>query len=322
MAAPTAASADLAEKLRTYAEQLAQVEQLLAQDPANEQFKKLRQDLLEVTKLTEDLLKYDHEKKAEVTVDETQDPEQGIDIDPFQVGMRCEGKFNDSWYPAVITAVAGGAYTVVYIGFGNTEVVDSDGIRPLICEDPLDPSHIVVGAELVGRYSGDGKYYDVIVEAVTDFGYRVAFTEYGNSEELPLEYLRVRSTTGVLPDANEGLVREADGTYRIPEHLKVLPSDSEQDRLRKRRRVKGLKQKLKQREADESRDSSKNSWQAFQSKGAKRRVAGSMKGVRKASIFAAPTTVDGRVGVTGSGQDMTEFGGRKKFKVAANGGLP
>ena len=63
MAAPTGSSADLAEKLRTYGEQLAQVEQLLAQDPNNEQFKKLRQDLLEVTKLTEDLLKYDHEKK-------------------------------------------------------------------------------------------------------------------------------------------------------------------------------------------------------------------------------------------------------------------
>ena len=47
-----------------------------------------------------------------------------------------------------------------------------------------------------------------------------------------------------------------------------------------------------------------------------------MKGVRKESIFAAPTTVDGRVGVTGSGRDMTEFWGRKKFKVAANGGLP
>ena len=323
MAAPTGSSADLAEKLRTYGEQLAQVEQLLAQDPNNEQFKKLRQDLLEVTKLTEDLLKYDHEKKEQEVPDASQGEEQeGIDIAPFQVGMRCEGKFNDGWYPAVITAVAGGAYTVVYIGFGNTEVVDADGIRPLICDDPLDPAQVVVGAELVGRYSGDGKYYDVIVEAVTDFGYKVSFTEYGNSEELPLEYLRVRSQTGQLPDANEGLVREADGTYRIPEHLKVLPSDSEQDRLRKRRRVKALKQKLKQSEQDAARDQSKNSWQAFQQKGAKRRVAGSMKGVRKESIFAAPTTVDGRVGVTGSGRDMTEFGGRKKFKVAANGGLP
>ena len=93
MAAPTGSSADLAEKLRTYGEQLAQVEQLLAQDPDNEQFKKLRQDLLEVTKLTEDLLKYDHEKKEAQEPDATQGEEQeGIDIDPFQVGHALRGQ--------------------------------------------------------------------------------------------------------------------------------------------------------------------------------------------------------------------------------------
>ena len=89
----------------------------------------------------------------------------------------------------MITAVAGGSYTVVFIGFGNTEVLDSDGIRPLICENPLDPAKIAVGYECVGRFSGDGKYYDVVVEAVTDFGYKVNFIEYGNSEELPLEHV-------------------------------------------------------------------------------------------------------------------------------------
>mmetsp|Transcript_2281 Transcript_2281/g.6484 ORF Transcript_2281/g.6484 Transcript_2281/m.6484 type:complete len:320 (+) Transcript_2281:921-1880(+) len=314
-------SAELAEKLRTYGEQLAQVEQLLAADPQNEQFLKLRQDLQEVTKLTEDLLKYKHNEAgeqaaagADADADAAGDGE-AIDIDPFQVGMRCEGRFDDKWYPAVITAVAGGSYTVVFIGFGNTEVLDSDGIRPLICENPLDPAKIAVGYECVGRFSGDGKYYDVVVEAVTDFGYKVNFIEYGNSEELPLEYLRQRDAAGNVPDANE-LVREADGTYRIPEHLKVQPTDSEQERLRKRRRVKALKQKMKQAEQDAARDQSKNSWLAFQNKGAKRKVHGSLKNMRKESIFAAPTTVDGKVGVTGSGHDMTEFGEKKKYKIS------
>ena len=56
---------------------------------------------------------------------------------------------------------------------------------------------------------GDGKYYDVIVEEITDFGYKVQFVEYGNSEELPLEYLRLRDADGGRADANE-LVREAE----------------------------------------------------------------------------------------------------------------
>ena len=314
------AANELAAKLAVYAEQLAQVEQLLAADPANEQFLKLRTDLLEVTKLTEDLLKYKHEQsESQGDGDGGEAEGAAIDVSPFQVGMRCEGKFDDgtrtSWYPAVITAVSGGSYTVVYIGFGNTEVVGPDEIRPLLCDNPVDPSLLGVGFECVGRFSGDGKYYDVIVEEITDFGYKVQFVEYGNSEELPLEYLRLRDADGGRADANE-LVREADGTYRIPDHLRLQHTDSEQERLRKRRKVKALKQKIKQKEQDEARDSQKNSWLAFQNKGAKRKVVGSMKASRKESIFASPDTVDGKVGVTGSGKDMTEFGERKKYKLA------
>ncbi|KAH8051776.1 hypothetical protein JL722_10610 [Aureococcus anophagefferens] len=252
--------ADLAEKLATYAEQLAQVEQLLQADPSNDQFLKLRTDLLEVTKLTEDLLKYKHEQ-------------------------------SESQQPSGDAGEAEGA------------AVD------------VSPFQIDVGFECVGRYSGDGKYYEVVVEAITDFGYKVQFQEYGNSEELPLEYLRPKDADGGRLDANE-LYREADGSWRIPDHLRVSHTDSEQERLRKRRKVKALKQKDKQREKDEVRDGQKNSWLAFQSKGAKRKVAGSMKGARKGSIFASPDTVDGRVGVTGSGAEMTEFGERKKYKIA------
>jgi len=315
-------SSELATKLATYGEQLAQVEALLAGDPANEQFMKLRTDLLEVTKLTEDLLKYKHEQSAAGDGGPGGggggDAAADIGIAAgFQVGMRCEGRFDEKWHPAVITAVAGEAYTVVYIGFGNTEVLGPDSIRPLLCDTPLDPSLLRVGFECVGRYSGDGKYYDAVVEAVTDFGYKVSFTAYGNAEELPLEYLRPKGDDlrGGPDDSNE-VTREADGSYHIPDHLRVLHTDSEQERLRKRRKVKALKQKVKQREQDEARDGAKNSWLAFQNKGAKRKVIGSMKNVRKESIFASPATVDGRVGVVGSGKEMTDFGERKKYKIA------
>jgi len=78
----------------------------------------------------------------------------------------------------------------------------------------------------------------------------------------------------------------------------------------------GLRPTKLLRRQDAARDGKQNSWLAFQNKGAKRKVQGSLKGVRKQSIFAAPTTVDGKVGVTGSGSQMTEFGERKKFKFA------
>jgi len=57
-----------------------------------------------------------------------------------------------------------------------------------------DCDDIAVGAELLGRWSEDGEYYDVVVEEVTETGYRVLFTAYegedGDREELPIEHLR------------------------------------------------------------------------------------------------------------------------------------
>jgi hypothetical protein len=39
-----------------------------------------------------------------------------------------------------------------------------------------------------------------------------------------------------------------------------------------------------------------------------------LKALRKESIFASPDSVDGKVGVVGSGGGMTSFGGRQKWK--------
>ena len=173
-----------------------------------------------------------------------------------------------------------------------------------------------VGYVCEARYSGDNKYYEAVVEEITDFGYKVAFSAYGNSEELPLEYMRLPGKSGAREANSHEVTRQADGSYKIPEHLRVVTADTEAERQRKRRKVKALKQKVKTKETDDARDAKKDSWQAFQGRGAKRKVMGSMKSVRKESIFASPSSVEGKVGVTGSGKAITEFGERKKWKAA------
>jgi len=281
---------------------------LLAQDPGNEQFIKLRQDLVEVTQLTEDLLKYKASEKED----------EGTEVKKFEVGMRCEARYGDDekWYPVVITKAEGDeTFGVVYVGFGtNVETVSLESLRPIVCaHDALDPSTLRVGVEVSARFSGDGKYYDARVAEVTDLGYRVEFSDYGNTEELPLEYLRDKE---VVADDDNEMSRGPDGTYKIPDHLRLQPSDSDAEKLRKRRRVKALKQQIKTKEQDQTRDAKQANWRTFQSKAAKRKVTGSLKTLRKESIFKAPDTVDGRVGVTGSGRPTTDYGPdrKKQFK--------
>ena len=59
-----------------------------------------------------------------------------------------------------------------------------------------DPDEFAVGAELLASDApyrgGYADYEGCVVEEVTETGYKVLFTEYGDREELPRERLRSR----------------------------------------------------------------------------------------------------------------------------------
>ena len=60
----------------------------------------------------------------------------------------------------------------------------------------------------------------------------------------------------------------------------------------KRKKIKRIKSTHRQKLREEESNKRKNNWQEFMKAGFKR---------QKRSIFASPDSVDGRVGVTGSG---------------------
>ena len=76
------------------------------------------------------------------------------------------------------------------------------------------------------KYATDQQYYDAIVTAITTHGAQVTYNAYGNSEEVPLAYLKTmektKSKKGSTP-LDKSLVPLA-----IPENLKILPTDTEE----------------------------------------------------------------------------------------------
>lgn len=71
------------------------------------------------------------------------------------------------------------------------------------------------------------------------------------------------------------------------------------------KKMKRLKWQFHLKKKEEEGNERKNNWQNFQKKMG--------KAAERKSIFAAPDSVDGRVGVTGSGKNMTTFKDRAKF---------
>lgn len=48
------------------------------------------------------------------------------------------------------------------------------------------------------------RYYDCTIEEVTEHGYKVLFTAYGNSEEVPLEYLQKKDSMSLAKVRKSG----------------------------------------------------------------------------------------------------------------------
>jgi len=93
--------------------------------------------------------------------------------------------------------------------------------------------------------------------------------------------------------------------FTIPKSLKILPGDSEEVRISKRKKIRAMKSQHRKKQMEQVRDTKKTAWQEFTSKSTKKTKTGFYTGRPKESIFKSPDSVDGKVGVTGSGKPIT-----------------
>jgi survival-of-motor-neuron-related-splicing factor 30 len=171
------------------------------------------------------------------------------------------------------------------------------------------------------KYATDGQWYDATVTALTAHGCQVTYTLYGNSEEVPVAYLR--SKDGVPPPPPPATAAATHTNAKpaqqqqdkalvplaIPENLKILPTDTEEEKAKKKKKLKAIKSKnrLISKEADIV--AVQQTWQKFVSK---KKPVGSTLVTKKTSMFS--TTENGKVGVINSGKGVTEFVQRQKHK--------
>jgi len=329
--------ASLQAKLKTYGEQMAQVEALIQQDPANQEWLKLRADITEVMQLTREYVKIKRQEtpanQSRTNAEPQTIPANGIAADSQYnasaagvtatplgwkpaVGQPCEARFDKRWYPVHVTAAhEEEAYSVIFYTHNNSEVVEGVNLRPLqnLNPSPIDKGELEAGQTCQALFAADSKWYNAKIDSVSDRGVSVTFLEYGNKEEVPFPWIRL--AVSVKDTKKQKRKAKRDGIIAIPSSLHILPTDSEAEKKRKHKRVKMIKNKNRTKILEVERKKKQTSWLKFHKKTRGKRISGSMNSLRKGSIFASPDSLEGRVGVTGSGQGMTEFKQRKKYRL-------
>ena len=148
----------------------------------------------------------------------------------------------------------------------------------------------------------------------------VKFKKFGNKENVPLEYLRLKPE-----DVKKNKEKEKEGleNFVAPEKLKLKSTDTEEQRLAKRKKVKALKQNHKRKIIDKSNREKQENWLSFQDKASKNRKGHFQATKGKDSIFKTPDTVEGKVGVVRSGMGMsTDYHKKKHGEYAGHISIP
>eukprot|EP00455_Lapot_gusevi_P025562 TRINITY_DN2694_c0_g3_i1.p1 TRINITY_DN2694_c0_g3~~TRINITY_DN2694_c0_g3_i1.p1 ORF type:complete len:314 (-),score=55.91 TRINITY_DN2694_c0_g3_i1:28-969(-) len=286
---------ELQAKLAEHKSQLRQVEELLITRSDDETLMKLREDLQQVIQLTEDLT---HAKSAKVS-SKGDSEEKNV----WHVGERCQAKDGDGkWHTARIDSIEEhlGSFMVTFLDYGNTaEVVESclRKYRP-VSADQLRP-----GMQVRALFTGDGLFYDAVIDQITERGtVLVTFQQYGDTDEVPVYDIQVHKSA-----KKRAVEEELPDQPIIPESLKPKPTDTEAERESKRRRIKAIKNKHRLLKLEQEQSKRQNAWQDFKV-GAVKSKKKALVGVRKGpSMFASPDSIEGKVGVVGSGHGMTDF---------------
>ena len=313
---------DLAERLAVYRSQLVAVDAVLAADPLHEQYLIVRGDLIKLISLTSDL--YDaqqcgndddqNEGDAEEVegvaalaneaindFDDDDDDDlsaEGIASGLISVGDAVEVRGDDRLFSAVLTAInsSEGTCAVRYFEFGTVATLPLSSVSKAAPGPFTHREQLPLGFECMCKFAADQKYYDAVVKNHSPDGIVVAYTMYGNSEEVPIEYIRARKTKkgkealGAKPDI---ALLFAPKTIKVPQKFIILPTDTEEEKAKKKRGLKSIKSKNRLIEKEATLVQGQQSWQQFKNKGGKT--------VAKSSIFSSDKS-----------KSVTSFAERKK----------
>ncbi len=198
-----------------------------------------------------------------------------------------------------------------------------------------DPAVLKPGVECECLFLDNGLWYPCLIisqekPVLSPTGievnyYEVQFQKSMFKTKVPINLLRQEGEKARAPDEEEekeGMLgkrskggddqEEIEGeeytgdmdTFVVPEHLKLQAGDSQAEKEAKKRKKKALKWNFRQKQQEKVQTQRKSAWSQFLNKAGKNKK-GYFQKQKIDSIFKTPDSINGRVGVMGSGKGVT-----------------
>ena len=260
------------EKLARYRAQLEQVEAAIAADPDHAEWRALRDDLVEVIKLTSQLADT-HKVAAAATASKASSSaaaamsQRAANATTLKLGERCQALFelDGQWYNAKVAALTDEGYVVTYLGWGNTVKVSLAQVRPYRRPNTSGWS---ARTRISAMHPADGSWREASVAEVRESHALVRFVGEREPTEVEINLVRAMDAPSGGGDMGE---------FRVPEYLELHPEDSPEERERKKRQLKSLRHKDKLAHEEHESEERRSSWKSFASKNKKIKKPGALR---------------------------------------------
>jgi len=242
-------------------EQLAAVEAAIAKDPGNEEWQRLRADLLEVIQLKQQLSAVTGGGEAAAAMASSA---AASELRSYSIGDKCQAVFEQDgqWYNAKIVALAADGYFVAYLGYGNTAQVDFAELRPYVRPDT---SEWRTGIDVLAIAPSDGRWYEARIVAVKQAVATVRFVGESDVSEVELDAVRLpKKEASAQPTTTDE--PKDDAAAKLPKQMEVRPDDSEEVVARKKRKLNMYRRQEKKEKEEKHGDDRRSSWQNFSKK--------------------------------------------------------
>lgn len=213
------------------------------------------------------------------------------------------------YYAATVDAVPDLEHIyVTFIGYNNAEVVPKEYLQRMgkgaaIAASAASSSAAVAQPAIAGA-TGSG---------TSSSGYPAGAGSSSSTSSAMADHHGADNSGAGSDKDDDDDKNEDQSVYAglvIPENLRSLPTDTEETRIRKRKKVKALKHQWKIRKQEETSAAKASLWQSFLNKGAKR-----PGGAGGGSMFRVGDGPGARVGVIGSGGGLTSFEQQKRMRT-------
>jgi hypothetical protein len=297
-------------QIQEYTSQLSDVAELLLLTPDDESLLVLKSDLLELLTITQQQL------GQQTTVSVTNESIQQQQLSSSTTIVTTSGDFFQKALEAAVETSVG----LVNAQQQQQRHVEESKKRPNGSTNSLNDD-------------GEGSFVNVVTEASIAAANAMTSSAMTESSEATEKDLRVEASAESSKKKSKLVTSgKVNKEFEVPPHLIPNEGDSESDKNKKRRTIKALKSKWREKQKEMESEKKQQSWQSFQKKKSNSTSANKERG----SIFSTADIGNSKVGVVAttsttpsnsnqsstflsvstaaSGRQMTGFSERKRHK--------